>query len=253
MMENGFSIADAAALARNGANDNSFGGGAGGTWIWVFFLFFLLAWGGNGFFGGGNGAATAAANLNGALTRADLCQDMNFQSLTNSVRGVQQGLCDGFYSMNNTLLNGFYNTQAIVNNGFNGVQRDMCSGFNGVNQNINQSRFDAQTIGCETNRNIDAIRYENAQNTCSIVDAIREDGNATRALINANTMQDLRDKVADKDRELMTAQFQISQQAQNAYLVDQIKPCAIPAYVVGYSSNYGFPYTTFGDNGGCCN
>jgi hypothetical protein len=142
-----------------------------------------------------------------------------------------------------------------VNNGFNGVQRDLCSGFNGVNQNINQTRFDVQNVGCEINRNIDATRYENARNTCDIVNAIRQDGNETRALMNANTMQDLRDRLADKDRDLMTAQFQISQQAQNQYLVNQIKPCAVPAYVVGYSENFGFPYTGLNNlnNGGCCN
>ena len=44
MGENGLSIADAMALAKDG--NNGLGTGAGGTWIWVFFLFFLLAWGG---------------------------------------------------------------------------------------------------------------------------------------------------------------------------------------------------------------
>ena len=49
---------------------------------------------------------------------------------------------------------------------------------------------------CEINRNIDALRFENSKNTCEIVNAIRTDGEATRALINANVMQDLRDKIA---------------------------------------------------------
>jgi hypothetical protein len=133
--------------------------------------------------------------------------------------------------MNTSLLNGFYGSQAVVNNGFSGVQRDLCSGFNGINQNINQARFDMQNCCCETGRAIDASRYENAQNTCSIVNAIREDGEATRALINANTMQELRDKLADKDRDLMTAQFQISQQAQTTSIVNQVVPKAVPAYI----------------------
>ena len=77
---------------------------------------------------------------------------------------------------------------------------------------------------CETNRNIDAVRYEAAQHTCEITNAIHAEGEATRALINANTMQDLRDK-------LQAAQFQLSQVNQNAYLVDQLRPCARPAYI----------------------
>lgn len=189
MMEgNGLSIADAMALAK----DDEFMGGSG---MWVFFLFFLLAWGGNGFLGGRGGGDVA---VQGALTRSDLFEGFNTQDINAQLRGITNGICDGFYGTNS----------AIANLGFQ--FKDCC---------------------CTTNRNIDAVRYENAQNTCQIVNAIREDGNATRALINANVMQDLRDKVADKDRELLTANFQLSQQAQNAYLINQIKPCAVPAYL----------------------
>ena len=113
-MENGLSVADALALDKS---DGAFGGN--GAWM-MMFLFFLLAWGGNGFGGWGNGAAQ------GALTRGELCQDMNFQSLENAVRGVQSGLCDGFYAMNTGLLNG----------------------FSGVNNAIQQAQFAAQQCCC---------------------------------------------------------------------------------------------------------
>jgi hypothetical protein len=43
----------------------------------------FMGYGGNGGWGNNNAATQ------GALTRADLCQDMNFQQLENSVRGVQ--------------------------------------------------------------------------------------------------------------------------------------------------------------------
>jgi hypothetical protein len=57
-------------------------------------------------------------------------------------------------------------------------------------------------------------------------------------------MQELRDKLADRDRELLTANFQLSQQAQNAYLVNEIRPCAKPAYITCS------PYTTASFCGG---
>lgn len=197
-MENGLSVADALALDKS---DGEFGGN--GAWM-MMFLFFLLAWGGNGFGGWGNGAAQ------GALTRGELCQDMNFQSLENAVRGVQSGLCDGFYAMNTGMLNGFY----------------------GVNNAIQQAQFAAQQCCCETNRNIDAVRYENSKNTCDIVNAIKADGDATRALMTQNAMQSLRDQ-------LQTANFQLSQQAQNATLINAIRPTPVPAYVTcsPYESN----------------
>ena len=207
------------------------------SWIWVFFLFFLLAWGGNGFGGFGG-------DQSGALTRSDLCEGFNFNDMQRQIQGVQQGLCDGFYAMNSGLMNGFH-----------GVDNALCTGFSNVNANINQARFDAQQCCCETNRNIDAVRYEAARNTCDIVNAIKEDGAATRALINANVMQDLRDKLADRDRELMTANFHLSQQAQNATLIDELRPCARPAYITcsPYQANYGVNGFGLFNNGCGCN
>ena len=115
--------------------------------------------------------------------------------------------------------------------GFNGVQRDLCAGFNSVNNNIAENRFAAQQCCCETNRNIDNVRFENSKNTCEITNAIHAEGEATRALINANTMQELRDRLEARDRDILARDFQLSQLAQNQYLVNTIKPCPIPAYI----------------------
>jgi hypothetical protein len=105
-------------------------------------------------------------------------------------------------------------------------------------EGIAENRFAAQNCCCETNRNIDAVRFENAQNTCAITNAIHAEGEATRALINANAMQDLRDRLEARDREVMVRDFQLSQLAQNQYLVNEIRPCAKPAYITCS------PYTT---------
>lgn len=45
--------------------------------------------------------------------------------------------------------------------------------------------------------------FQGAANTCKVTTAIHEEGEKTRALITCNTMQALRDKLADKDRELL--------------------------------------------------
>lgn len=212
MEGSGLSVADALALQDRNGNDGMMGGS--GMWM-MMFLFFILALGGNGngLFGGGNNAAQ------GALTRSELCQDMNFQSLENAVRGIQSGLCDGFYAQNTTML----------------------QGFNGLSNGITESRFAAQQCCCETNRNIDALRYEAAKNTCDIVNAIRTDGDATRALMTQNTIQELRDQ-------LQAAQLTLSNAAQTQALVGELRPCAKPAYIT--CSPYqaaGYPY------GGCGN
>lgn len=227
----GLSVADALALQdRN--NDGMFGSNGS----WVFFLFFLLAWGGNGFGGFGGNAAQ------GALTRAELYDGLNYNQIENGIRNIQNGLCDGFYAQNTTMLQGF-----------NGIQRDLCTGFNAVSAGIAENRFATQQCCCETNRNIDAVRYENAKNTCEITSAIHAEGEATRALINANTMQDLRDRLEAKNQELMTANFQLSQQAQSANLINELRPCARPAYIT--CSPYqaaSYPYGNGFCNSGCC-
>ena len=108
--ENGLSAADIAAVTdRN--NGNGGWGGFGGEWLIALIMLFLFPmmfgggmWGG-GMFGGmggwGNGGLMAMAN--GALTRADLCSEFNFNGLENAVRGVQQGICDSTFALNNSI------------------------------------------------------------------------------------------------------------------------------------------------------
>lgn len=207
------------------------GFGYGNSWIWVILLFAI--------FGGGFGYGTRGYGLENALTRSDLQQGFDNQSVMRKLDGITNGLCDGFYATNTNLLQGQ-----------NQLQRDLCQGFSAVNAGISENRFAAQQCCCETNRNIDAVRYENAKNTCEIVRAIEKDGDATRALINANTMQALRDKIVAKDQELQTVNFQLSQQAQSASLIEALRPCAKPAYIT--CSPY-FAQSAYGYGCGCGN
>lgn len=202
------------------------GFGYGGGFMWLFVLFALMGGGWNGW------------NRNGAgLTQVEMQQGFDTQNILRKLDGINNGLCDGFYAQNTTMLNGF-----------NGVQRDLCQGFASVNAGIAENRFAMQNCCCETNRNIDAVRYENAQNTCSIVNAVREQGELTRALINNNTMQNLRDKLADKDRDLQSANFQLSQLSQTANIVGTLRPFPQPAYITAS------PYTSANVVYGCgCN
>lgn len=231
-MENsGLSVADALALQNRG-DDSMFGGNG----MWVFFLFFLLAWGGNGWgFGGGMDGRVA--------TQADVQRGFDTQAVINKLNGLENGLCDGFYAVNTGMLNGF-----------NGVQRDLCQGFGAVNSAIAENRFAAQQCCCETNRNIDAVRYENAQNTCAITNAIHAEGEQTRALLNAQENQRLRD-------ELDQARGIISNTNQSQYILGQLgryytnPPCYNSC---GCGSNYGLGIGLglglglgYGRDGGC--
>lgn len=270
---NGLSVADALALSRDGRNNDGNGWGDGNGY-WIFFLFFLLAWGNGGWggFGGGNNAAQ------GALTRGELCQDMNFQSLENAVRGIQSGLCDGFYAMNTGMLNGFSGVNnAICNLGFNMQQSMNALGVQGMQgdfaiqqainadtvagmQNTNALQTQLASCCCENRQGQADIKYQMATDTCAIQNTIQ---NTTRDIIdnnNCNTRQILdflvNTRLQDLQTENQSLKLAASQERQNNYLVNTLRPCPQPAYITcnpftggyGYGSGYG-PYS-----GGCgCN
>ena len=53
-------------------------------------------------------------------------------------------------------------------------------------------------------------------------------------------MQDLRDKLADRDRDLMSANLALQNNAQTRTLIDSLQPVPKPAYVVpGSYMSYG--------------
>ena len=157
-MEN-YSLSDIRAATEH-ERDEGFGGGA--WWIIILFLF-MFGMGGFGGFGG----------QNGALTRAGMQQGFDTAEVTRKLDGLSYGLSDGFYAQNTTMLNGFAGVTAAVEN----------------------SRFAAQQCCCETNRNIDGVRYDAQKNTCDIITAIHAEGEATRNLMQQNEIQQLRDRI----------------------------------------------------------
>ena len=158
--------------AATGAEENGWGGG-GAWWIIILFLF-MFGMGGGGWGWGNRGSD--------ALTRAEMQQGFDTQEITRKLDGLSYGMCDGFYAQNTTMLNGFA----------------------GVTSAVRDAQFAAQQCCCETNRNIDSVRYDAQKNTCDITTAIHAEGEATRALIQKNEMQNLRDRLQQMElREAM--------------------------------------------------
>lgn len=121
----------------------------------------------------------------------------------------------------------------------------MLGGFCNVGQQIAENRYAQQLANCGIERNIDSVKAEAYKNTCEITTAIHDEAEATRALITANTMQDLRDKLADRDRQLQAANFEISQQTQTASIIDNLRPVSRPAYITCS------PYASVNNGCGC--
>lgn len=145
-----------------------------GNGIIILILFFLLF----GFSGNGFGG-------NGAMTRAELAEGLSTQDIKREIGDMQMGMCNGFATVNNNILGGV-----------NTLQNSLCNGFNSVNSNIAQLGFNMQNCCCE------------------IKTAIHSEGEQTRALIQGNTIQELRDRIADKDREMLATGLVTAQTIQ---------------------------------------
>lgn len=256
------------------ANNNGYNGGMGwggdwGAFIVLFLIFGMFGWGGYGGFGGFGGAGAS-----GALTRADLCQDMNFSQVENGIRGIQQGICDSTFALNNTMTNGFHGVDnAICNLGFATQQ-----GFNQTNVALMQGQNALSTqlanCCCENRQGQADIKYQMATDTCAIQNTIQ---NTTRDIIdnqncNSRAILDFltQDKISSLQNEVQSLRLAASQSNQNAVLMAAMDAnkaeilrrtgaeCPSAAYIVQPPTPVTFAtncngQAVFGNNCGCGN
>lgn len=258
--------------AYGGGGNNNGGWGADGAWlIWIVLIFALFGWGGNGWGGNGGGSATQ-----GALTRGDLCMDMNFNDLQNGVRNVNDAVNLGFANLNSTICHQQYDTAMLIN----GVTGAVNNGFSSLNSTICQQQYDTANMlnqmnitnmqnanalqnqlancCCENRAGQLAIQNQIIQQTCELTN---QANNNTRDIIdsqNAGTRAIL-DYLCNKENQNLRDENQAlrlaaSQEKQNAYLIDQLRPTAVPAYITcsPYASAFGYPYSGYGNNGCGC-
>lgn len=190
-MDTGIGLGDLLAVMnnRNGGMMDSFGSNPI-MWIIVLFIIFAAIGGGEGGLFGGK-ASTAFTST-----------EFSFNNVERQIQETNKNVTDGTYRVTSAL----------------------CDGFGATSRQLDQLDYQMQNCCCETQRSIDAVRYEAAKNTCDITNAIHAEGEATRALINQNTMQELRDQ-------LQAAQLQLGNLAQTNTLISTLRPFPQPAYI----------------------
>lgn len=240
-------------MGQEGNNNN--GGFGGGMWegIWgIVLLAMVLGWGNGGFGGFGGGG------FNGALTRAELYDGFATQNIDSAVRGVQQGICDSTYALNNSLMTGFHGVDnAICNLGY-----QTQSGFNSLSHQISD-------CCCTTQRAIDGVNFNMATQFCNLGNTIQSGLRDVIDNQNANYrgMMDflVSEKLASKDARIAELTNQLSQSNQNAVIRAAIdastaeiirrtgNDCPTPAYWVNPPTPVQAPcsWTNGGYNGGC--
>ena len=276
--ENGYSLADIAAATGGGGygNDGFFGGS--GWWI---ILLFLFAWGGwgNGGWGGNNGLGTA-------MLGNDISYGLGMNDLYHGITDINSTVANGFYNLNTGLLTSSANTNAAIAAGTSAIQSDLC---NMGMQNLQNTNSITQAINADTIANMQNVfglstqlnamqaqEIQNARNTDQLINSqfsnlnynlAAEECETRRTTLdgvrdiidnaNNNTRQVLdflvQDKIESLNAENAALKGQISQSEQNAYLINQLRPNANPAYIVA-NPYTGVAYTSYGCGYGCgCN
>ena len=228
-------------ISTNGGGGFGNSGFGGDGWWGIVLLALLFGWGrnGQGGFGGGfSGGSYETMQLGRLATTNDVASGFNNSAVLSSLNDIKLGQTQGFA----------------------GVQQTLCQGFSGINtailQSANATERGFATLGynlanccCDIKGAIADAKYANERQTCDIITAINA-GN--QRIIDMYTS----DKIDTLNRKLSSAENALNQCQNNAYLINQIKPCPIPAYITcnpntGLTYPYGYTQANFGGSG-CC-
>ena len=237
-------------------------GGMIGEWIPLLFLAGIFGWGNNGFGGGGRGDYA---------TQADLAAGFNNSAVLNKLNDITLGQASainynnqGFAGLNTAILEGFHGVDTAICNlgyqqqtGFNGLTRqiaDCCCdtrsaikdvgiGIERTGWNISKQISDCC---CDVEKMNLQNRFDAQNNTNSTLLAIDKLGDRILGYMNDKEQQNLRDEV-------QAYRLAASQAKQNEYLVNQLRPCPVPAYITcnPYAASYGFGQQNYGGGCGC--
>lgn len=264
-------------------NNGGFGGNGGWWWIWIILIFFCWGgFGGNGF--GGRNAGALATELN---------NDANTNLLMQAINGNK----DAINNLANTLncdINSVQTALNTINSGVSQISCDTklssCEVINAITSGNASLASQLASCCCNVresisgvNNNITKMGYENQLSVCNQTNILQNAitngfnslmaDNASKfnivgAKIDAQTqiindkfcqleMREMQNKIDILRDEKQALQLSASQQAQTANIVNQIRPCPVPAYLTcnpfgcqGGLNDYGYGYG-YGYNNGC--
>lgn len=256
-------------VALNGKNGNNGFGGDGSWLLWVIFLFFLFplmgrgGWG-NGFGGGNEGGCPSGAGLANLINN-----DNGRELLMSAIQGNGQAI--------NNLATNLNCSVGQIQQAINGVSAKVAEVGCQVGMSSQQIINSIQAGNCQ-------IANQMAQCCCDVKGAIQQQGYENRIATinqtddlksNANTQFNILSSKIDAQTQLLSEKFcelekremqrEIQQlrdekqgyqmsaltQQQTQNLVNQLRPCPVPAYLTcnPFGGTYnGYP---FGYNEGC--
>ena len=246
------SLADIAAVTGNDRN----GWGNGDGWWILIILFALFGGWGNGF--NGNGCGCASKNTTDVID-ATLQRGFDNQGVMSKLNGIEQGICSLGYDQlaqinqinTNIMQTGYGITNAIQANSIASMQQS------------NALQAQLADCCCENRAAIAQVRYDMATDTCAVTNAIQQAARDITDNANANyrslhdemvasQMEAKNDRIAELQSQVQALNLAQSQSNQNQYLINTLRPSAIPAFQVPNPyAGYGYGYCN--SNQCCCN
>jgi hypothetical protein len=262
-MDDNFSLGYAMGQNSGGSNNGGWGMNGWGDWILIILLFAVLG-GGWGFGGGFGGFGGNRGGCGGApcATQADVRAAVDQQTLISKMDQQTYGLADSTYALNNTIQQGFHG----VDNAICTLGYQTQTGFNGLSAQLAQCCCDTRGAIKDVNTGIERTGWnisKQISDCCCDLEKMNMENRFDAQGYNCNTLQAI-DKLGDRIIDYMAAEktqalrdenqalrLAASQAKQNQYLVDQLRPCPVPAYITcnPFAASYGVGL----NNGcGCC-
>lgn len=259
------------ALMQNACRNQDAWGGGGFWWIWVIIMFWL--WGGNGMFGR-NGVDGIPNQLNNDFGRELLLQAINgngnaisqlASTLNCDINSIRTAIGQVQNSIQTVGSQVGMSSQQIINS----IQQGNCQLGNQLAQcccniqdsitrtnyenqisNLNQTNSlqnSINTVNTSVERGFATTAYETANQTCELKNAIAAQTQVINDKFNQLEMREMARENRDLRAQVQAYQLSASQQAQTASIVNQIRPCPTPAYVVPNPfgcncNNYNYPF-----------
>ena len=239
-------------MGQDSGKCNSNGGGFMGGWgdlAALLIIAGLFGWG-NGGFGGGNFGGGGRGGAPWA-TQEDVRAAVDQQTLISKLDQQTYGLADTFTALNNTLNNNFRGIDNAIctlgfNNqqGFNNLSHQLsdccCTTQNSILTSTNALQRQISDCCCDLEKMNMQNRFDAANANCGTLQAIDKLGDRILGYLANQETQNLRDEVQGY-------RLAASQAKQNQYLIDQLRPCPIPAYITcnPFAASQGW------NNGGC--
>lgn len=241
-------------------------GGLGDSWLGLIVILALLGGWGNGGFGFGGGFGGGRGYVEPCATQADVRSAVDQQTLISKIDQQTYGLSSTFTALNDNLNSNFRGIDNAIctlgyqnQQGFSGLSAQLasccCDVERGIERSTTQGVMNTNAIQqqiaaccCDLEKANMQNRFDAQTYNCNTLQAIDKLGDRIIGYMSTKETQELRD-------ENQALRLQASQAKQNQYLVNELRPCPVPAYITcnPYAASYGFSgygYGSYG-NGSC--